>query len=197
MNYLGHAFLSFGNPEILVGNIIGDYVKGNLAVEKYPPGIQKGIRLHRQIDDFTDRHAAAILAKNIFRPDYGLYAGAIADVLWDHFLANDPRFFPTVKDLERFSQETYSHIEAYEDVLPEKFRPAFASMKQHNWLYHYRTVRGVENALKGLVYRASYLEDTTRAYQLFLQYFYELNQRYFELVDDVVPFVKNKIQEQF
>lgn len=194
MNYLGHSFLSFGNRELLVGNIIGDYVKGTRDIAHYPPDIQKGIRLHRQIDEFTDKHAAGTLAKHIFRPDYGLYAGAIVDVLWDHFLANDPRFFSTEKDLEDFSLETYRHIGAYEALLPDKFRPAFASMQEHNWLYHYRTVRGVENALKGLSRRARYLGDTTRAYQLFLQYFYELNQRYFEFVDDVVAFVKNKIE---
>lgn len=193
MNYLGHAFLSFGKRELLVGNMIGDYVKGSRELENYPEGIRKGIMLHRQIDEFTDKHAAATLAKHIFRPDYGLYAGAIVDVLWDHFLANDPRFFATVKDLEIFSKDTYAHLEASESLLPESFKPAFGSMREHNWLYNYRTVKGVEKALKGLSYRAKYLGDTTKAYQLFLQYFYELNQRYFEFVDDVVMFVKNKI----
>lgn len=28
MNYLAHAYLSFDEPEILVGNMISDFVKG-------------------------------------------------------------------------------------------------------------------------------------------------------------------------
>ena len=37
MNYLGHAFLSFNNADILTGNMIADHVKGKLALDKYPP----------------------------------------------------------------------------------------------------------------------------------------------------------------
>ena len=28
VNYLAHAYLSFGDPEILTGNLISDFVKG-------------------------------------------------------------------------------------------------------------------------------------------------------------------------
>ena len=53
MNYLAHAFLSFQQPDILVGNMISDFVKGKSKFT-YTPGIQKGIMLHRAIDQFTD-----------------------------------------------------------------------------------------------------------------------------------------------
>lgn len=192
MNYLGHAFLSLGKQELLVGNMIGDYVKGSKKLDDYPPGIQKGIVLHRQIDEFTDKHMATTLAKNIFRPDYGLYSGAIVDVLWDYFLANDPRFFQTEEDLYDFSISTYKQIAFFQDLLPADFKKAFEYMQGHNWLYNYRNVKGMEKALNGLAYKAQYLNDASRAYALFLQYYYELNQRYFEFIDDVVAFVKNK-----
>ena len=29
MNYLAHAYLSFGNEPVLIGNMISDFVKGN------------------------------------------------------------------------------------------------------------------------------------------------------------------------
>ncbi len=51
MNYLAHAYLSFHDPEVLVGNMISDFVKGKKQYD-YPDGIQKGIRLHRIIDLF-------------------------------------------------------------------------------------------------------------------------------------------------
>lgn len=65
MNYLAHAYLSFGNPEILMGNMISDFVKGKTKFD-YPVGIQKGIALHRMIDNFTDTHAATKEAKEFF-----------------------------------------------------------------------------------------------------------------------------------
>ncbi len=35
MNYLAHAYLSFNDPEILVGNMISDFVKGKKKFD-YP-----------------------------------------------------------------------------------------------------------------------------------------------------------------
>ena len=57
MNYLAHAYLSFNDPEILVGNMISDFVKGKKKFD-YPLRIQAGIMLHRIIDEFTDGHPA-------------------------------------------------------------------------------------------------------------------------------------------
>ena len=62
MNYLAHAYLSFNEPEILVGNMISDFVKGKKKFD-YSPGVQKGIALHRAIDNFTDYHTATKAAK--------------------------------------------------------------------------------------------------------------------------------------
>jgi len=86
MNYLAHAYLSFSNEEILVGNMISDFVKGNKKVA-YPSSIQKGIMLHRIIDRFTDDHPATRQANTFFKPAVRLYAGAFTDVVYDHFLA--------------------------------------------------------------------------------------------------------------
>ena len=48
MNLLAHAYLSFNNPPVLVGNMISDYVKGKKKF-LYDPAIQKGIELHRVV----------------------------------------------------------------------------------------------------------------------------------------------------
>ena len=104
MNYLGHVYLSFEDAEILTGNIIGDYVKGRLALEKYPKGIKAGILLHRKIDAFTDAHPASRRGMLWFREEYGLYSSAIIDTVLDHFLANDPKVFLSEKHLLEFTE---------------------------------------------------------------------------------------------
>jgi len=52
MNYLAHAYLSFNEPELLLGNMVSDYVKGKKQFD-FPKRMQAGIRLHRAIDEFT------------------------------------------------------------------------------------------------------------------------------------------------
>src|SRR4051812_26110944 len=83
MNFLAHAYLSFGRADILTGNLISDFVKGK-AQYTYPEQIQKGIRLHRAIDTFTDTHDATKEAMHFFKTPYRLYSGPIVDILYDH-----------------------------------------------------------------------------------------------------------------
>jgi len=85
MNYLAHAYLSFGRPGLLAGNMISDFVKGKKKFD-YPAEIQNGIALHRFIDSFTDSHSATKEAKVIFRPAYRIYSGAFIDVVYYLFL---------------------------------------------------------------------------------------------------------------
>jgi acyl carrier protein phosphodiesterase len=190
MNYLGHAFLSYGDADILTGNMTGDHVKGRIALEKFPPGIKKGIDLHRKIDAKTDMHPATLRAKLLFRGEYGLYAGAIMDTLYDHFLATDPGIFPNQEALFTFTQKVYAQLEINEQYFPLKFAEYFTYMKQHNWLYNYRTLKGMEQSLNGLARRAMYMPPIDKAYEIFVTNYYKLNQCYFEFIDDMIRFVK-------
>ena len=49
MNYLGHALLSGDDENLLTGNFIGDFVKGN-SWQNFPEGIGRGVLLHRAIE---------------------------------------------------------------------------------------------------------------------------------------------------
>lgn len=193
MNYLGHAYLSYGKPELLVGNLLGDYVKGSKILDTFPAGIKEGILLHRKIDEYTDKHIANSLAKNYFRADYQLYAGAFVDTLYDHYLANDPRHFNSEKELEIFAAQTYKTIQEYWEIIPEQAKVPFHNMIQQNWLYNYRTVKGIQKAFDGLVRKAEHLSDSSAAYRISIQHYYELNQRYYEFIDDVEKYVKSML----
>ncbi|WP_157977009.1 acyl carrier protein phosphodiesterase [Taibaiella helva] len=193
MNYLGHALLSFKHPEILAGNMIGDFVKGSKALDNFPEGIRQGLLLHRKIDSFADAHPATLKAKNLFRPDYRLYSGAFVDSLYDHFLANDPHYFAREKDLFDFAREVYETLQQYGELLPEGFRRMLPYMVSDNWLYSYRTLKGMQNAFRGLARRAQYIESSDKAYEILVGHYYELNQYYFDFMDDVSVYVKNEL----
>ncbi len=190
MNYLGHAYLSFGDAEILTGNMIGDHVKGKLVLDTMPEKIAEGVMLHRKIDEFADNHPANTRAKIWFRENYGLYSGAIIDTLYDHFLANDPKHFGNEQVLLQFSQDTYNMLESKKQYFPPSFASYFPHMREHNWLYGYRTLIGVQRSLSGLARRAQHMSPIDKAYSTFISHFYQLNQCYYEFIDDVVTFVK-------
>jgi acyl carrier protein phosphodiesterase len=195
MNYLGHAFLSFGDPEITTGNMIGDHVKGRLVLASYPERIRKGIELHRKIDMFTDEHPVTQRAKLWFRADYGLYSGAIMDSLYDHYLANDPKYFASEKDLFAFTQNVYTSLSDNAEIFPPTFAKYFPYMREQNWLYNYRTTQGMNRSLNGLHRRAKYMPPVEKAYAIFIERYHQLAQCYYEFVDDAVKFVKVQLSE--
>lgn len=188
MNYLAHAYFSFGDPEILVGNLISDFVKGKKKFE-YPQGVQKGITLHRMIDEFTDNHPATRKAKQFFKPVVGLYAGAFVDVVYDHFLALNKEIFPgdTLKD---FTTKTYTTLDEYIRLFPEHFARMYPHMKEHDWLYNYQFMWGIEKSFGGVVRRAKYLEESEGAFEVFGENYDELRVCGEEFLGEVGRWIK-------
>ena len=177
MNLLAHAYLSFNDADILAGNMISDFVKGKKKFS-YSLNIQKGIQLHRLIDQFTDTHPQTAKAKEFFRPQYRLYSGAFVDVVYDHFLAIDATQFDAFGGLEKFTHITYGLLEGNMASLPATFQHMFPYMKSQNWLYNYRLNEGMRNAFGGLVRRAAYLNESAIAYKLFMEHYNELGNCY-------------------
>ncbi|MBZ4189569.1 ACP phosphodiesterase [Niabella beijingensis] len=186
MNFLAHAYLSFDNEDVLVGNMISDFVKGNRQLD-YPPGIRAGILLHRMIDTFTDEHPVTIAAKQVFRATYRLYSGAFMDVVYDYFLATDKTEF-SPESLHRFARNTYETLERYTALLPENFRQLFYYMKQQDWLYNYREPWGIYKSFAGLVRRAAYLNDSRPAEKIFEAHREPLGDSYRLFWADLKPF---------
>lgn len=194
MNYLGHAYLSFHSPSILAGNMISDFVKG-AAKFSFSGNIQKGIMLHRYIDEFTDHHPAIKEAQQIFRSHYRLYSAPIVDVLLDYFLANDISVFNDEESLKSFATKTYAQLENYSAQLPSRFVQVLAYMKAEDWLYSYKYTRGIRRSLQGLVRRSAFLVESHTAYNLFLEHSSFLNECYHEFFPDVKHFAKQKLEK--
>ncbi len=193
MNFLGHAVLSFGNGQILTGNMIGDYVKGKLPLAALPPKIAEGVMLHRKIDGYADTHSAVQRAKLVFRTDFGLYSGAIIDTVFDHFLASDSKFFANEPELLAFTDVTYGLLAKQADWFPKQFAGFFPYMVQQNWLYNYRTVMGIGQSLKGLERRAAHIPPIEKAYEIFITNYYYTNQCYFDFIGDMVKYAKSNL----
>ena len=165
MNFLAHSYLSF-SEEQLVGNMIADFVK-NRDVARLPESIQKGIKLHRAIDTFTDAHPLIHEAKAPFRPMVRLYSGAFVDVAFDYFLANDTTE-NSQREWQEHSRKVYAVLRRYEEFLPEVFKKVLDKMQQDDWLYNYRNEWGIEYSFRNVVNKAQFLDKTTNVFPAFL-----------------------------
>lgn len=190
MNFLAHAYLSYHQPSITVGNMIADFVKGKHWME-YDADIQQGIRLHRLIDAFTDTHPATLEAKKFFQPGCGKYSAVFIDIVYDHFLANDLSRFPG-DSLATFAQEVYMVLQARHHLLPAGFQEVFKYMREQNWLYGYRLNDGMYKTFSGIVRRSRYLEVSADVpFAAFEENYDALSASYQIFFPDLVTFVQN------
>jgi acyl carrier protein phosphodiesterase len=193
MNYLAHAFLSFNNPKILVGNLMNDFVKGAQKFD-YELEIQNGMKLHRVIDAFTDAHELNKNIKKLFVPAYRLYAGAFIDVCYDHFLAKHFNSF-SILPLEDFAQATYITLNDYALILHPNFAKIAPNMQRQNWLCNYQYTWAIERSFAGLKYRAKYIAETETAFELFKQNYEEIEAAFLQFFPALWLHAKSHFEE--
>lgn len=152
MNYLGHATLSGKNNNILIGNMLGDFIKGK-KYTNYPTEIANGMQYHRLIDEYTDKHESVRAATKILREDGIKYAGVFIDIFFDHFLANDTNFYPTHNTLQVFTSDVLEKLSNAQEFMTEDMKTYFGYMIRYNWLYHYHSKDGMEKSILGLIKR--------------------------------------------
>ncbi len=148
MNFLAHIYLSGNNDNLIIGNFIADFVRGN-NYKHFSQEIQNGIFLHRQIDTFTDKHKIVRISKRRLHERYGHYDGIIIDILYDHFLAKNWKNYATIS-LEEKEQSFLTLMQQHLNILPEKVIAILPYMKKQKWLTAYANFKGIENALIGM-----------------------------------------------
>jgi acyl carrier protein phosphodiesterase len=146
MNHLMHLFLSDSDPEILVGNLMGDFVKGRLD-DRFPPGIRRGIEIHRKIDSFAAGNQFFLQSKRCIDPYFGHYRAVLVDIFYDHFLARDWDRYSSVP-LEEFIRISYQTLTRYQAQLPTRLLELLPRMFSRHWLIAYQEPVGIEIALR-------------------------------------------------
>lgn len=148
MNYLAHLYLAKDSDELIVGNFIGDFVKGKLK-DQFPAPIMRGIVLHRKIDSYTDSHAATKRSRKLVSVERRKYAGVLIDIFFDHFLSLKWDDYSDVP-LPEFTSRVCRSLEKYEDLLPEDAGKLLPAIRDRNWLGRYRNVDDLKGVFTGL-----------------------------------------------
>ncbi len=144
MNFLCHMLLSGADDRILVGNFMGDFVKGPLDA-RFPERIRQGINLHRRIDSYASRDDLFQQSRRRLDTSYGLYRGVLVDLFYDHFLVVEWHDWSD-EPLERYLSRTRAIIERHRAELPERLQSRVPVIFDE-LLPSYGEVSGIGNAL--------------------------------------------------
>jgi len=190
MNYLAHLFLSGDDEQIMVGNFIGDYVKGR-DWSKLPDKIGKGISMHREIDVFTDTHPKFREAKTFFRSEFGLYSGIVIDFLYDHYLAKNWIEYSDLT-LRTFAKRSHAVLLKNFRHLPIRVQGFLPFLIQNRRLESYASITGIVQALK-IMSNYTTLPDKSNYVMHTMQINYDLFDANFKVfMFDIIQFMKEK-----
>jgi len=189
MNFLAHLYLSGDDDRLIIGNFIADMVKGQ-KINGYPSEIIKGIKLHREIDAFTDNHHIFRQSKERLREKYRLYAGVIVDMYYDHFLAkNWPSY--SKHPLNEYADKAYKLLQQHFDLLPPKARYILPFMVENNWLVNYADPEQMKRYFGGMSRRTPFVSGMEHAVDDLLLHYSDFGREFADFFPELKSYVEN------
>lgn len=152
MNFLAHAYLAGTDPALIVGGVVGDWIKGPLP-GALPADLARGVALHRAIDSHAETHPAFCRSRNRMSPARRRYAGVLVDIFYDHLLARDWAQHHDAA-LADYCAEVYRLIDERLIDLPESAHHVLRLMASEDWLQSYSEVDGIADVLRRMSLRA-------------------------------------------
>ena len=188
MNYLAHLYLSEHSSDALIGNLLGDFVKGRLR-SQFSATIMRGIALHRKIDTFTDAHAVTRCSRNLISPGRRRFAGIIVDLSYDHFLARHWRQYTDV-ELSSFVADVYRTLEDRSAILPENLQRLLPRMMGEDWLGSYKELSSIASALDRISIRFKRTNNLMGAVEEIERHYGCLESHFLEFFPQAIRFAK-------
>jgi len=153
VNHLAHALLAAPDADLMVGSLIGDFVRGAID-PALPPGVQAGVALHRAIDGYADAHVQVVAARALIAPPLRRYAGVLLDIWFDHLLARGWATHGT-GSLADFSRGVRTLLDANADLLPVRMHGFVAYMHANDLPAAYGDTAMIARVLHGVSQRFS------------------------------------------
>lgn len=190
MNFLAHAFLSGDDPDILFGNLIADSIKGKMP-DHYSGLISQGVKLHREIDSFTDNHSVVRKAVYDLRPAFGKFSGVVLDIYFDHFLALSWNRW-SERDLTEYVMGVYKILIRRYLISPPRSKRILPFMIAQNWLGGYANFRDLERVFKGMSRRSAFESGMDRAVDHLELHHTKFQTDFFDFFPDLIRFCETK-----
>ena len=154
MNYLAHIHIGFHTQTSLLGNFLGDFVKGNIN-DTLPQSLADGVRLHRKVDQFTDQHPLVLNLRQKFPDSLRRVSGIVIDIMFDHCLLKQWNNF-TQRAESEVLEHFYQQLHEFKGVDHPHFKRLSASLIKSKWLIDYRNLSTCLNAFLSIEHRLKY-----------------------------------------
>lgn len=153
MNYLAHFHLAGDNDGLMVGALLGDFIKGPLTAERTEPlsahkDIVLGVKLHRKIDAYVDHLPALLTLGNQLPIKLRRYKGILLDLFCDYALSHYWHQFDH-RPLEQYTLSVLTRVEQYRDCFNPAADDFFGRMVQYDLLNNYQQA----DMLNGIIHR--------------------------------------------
>jgi len=191
MNFLAHIYLSFEDDEITIGNFIADSIRGN-KFKHLPEKVQKGIKLHRNIDSFTDAHPTVRQSTKRLHKNYGHYSGIIVDIFYDHFLAKNWKSY-SKEPLDVFVDDFYDLLEDNYEILPVGVHRMMPYMISDNWIFNYSKMEGIARVLNGMNRRTKNKSKMNFAILDLEEHYDEFEKEFTSFFEELITFSQQKL----
>ena len=152
MNFLAHAMLVGDDPALIVGGVVGDWIKGPLP-GRLPPDLARGAALHRAIDSHAETHPAFRRSRSRVSTARRRYAGVLVDIFYDHLLAADwAALHP--QPFADYRHAVYRQVSERFADLPQDAHYALMLMASEDWFHSYARIDGIADVLARMSRRA-------------------------------------------
>jgi acyl carrier protein phosphodiesterase len=174
LNYLGHLFLSGDDKWIMLGNLLGDFAKGN-RFDRFDTRIHEGIKLHRRIDHYMDNHEIVLELSKQVSVALPKVAPIAIDIVFDHLLAKHWETYHT-QPMETFLDEFFDfHLNRNDVLLPDQPRELLFRLNERRMIHHYSNPLTIDRIANHLESRLSFDTQLPRCRAV-----YEANPQVFE-----------------
>jgi acyl carrier protein phosphodiesterase len=194
MNVLAHLFLAAPHEGLMIGNFIGDHVKGR-QLAQYPAPVALGVRHHRAIDAFTDQHPLVRQSAARLQPRYRRYAAVLVDIFYDHFLARHWAEFSAVP-LRQFADQAYTLLLAHEPMMPAQAQRFLGYARQYDILVNYAQPAAITRVLQGMSRRAQFVSGMEHATEELLHYQAEFQAEFQAFFPELQAFAADFLTNQ-
>ena len=189
MNFLAHLYLAGDDQEVIFGNFIADAVKGK-AINDFPMMVREGIRMHREIDRYTDNHPVFKKSAKRLRPKYRMYSGVIVDIYYDHFLSRNWNDYSD-EELRAFVTAAYELLIRKYRMLPSRSKRMLPFMISQNWLVGYSNFYSLQRVFRGMSRRAQFDSGMEHAVSDLKQHYNDFEQEFRLFFPDIIAHMIN------
>jgi acyl carrier protein phosphodiesterase len=145
MNYLAHLFFAQDNRESVVGNLMGDFLRG-VDRSQLPLSIELGIKNHLEVDKFTDSHPIISELKPLFSVKYRRFAPVILDITFDYLLSQNWSLYSS-EPRKEFISRVEKSLEESLDLMPYNMAKMVTILLEYDIFNSYNSISGLTNAL--------------------------------------------------